>query len=339
MSEKKVKNVLFLALGGHGTYLARLLNEKIAEKKEKSQVDLKINSKILAIDNTRGTGDFVGAENFVYIPGPYHSIYEAWADFQKIRKLKKSSEEPWMDIGPRPKDPVISGVRYADGKLFMHLARDRIYLKIRETLVNSFPKSNDSQPIISVVILGSLAGMTSSTSYTPVLKILETLNREFNIAPSYSFLFTPQAMRNAYGDMGTVPSLCFLSSAAEIHDYFRNYKGAFKPTQFLIDKVEDCLINLNFIRSQGGSEEFYCDCELIKNIISFTDSQLYPSVINEEVKSLAFGVGNSDLKRVESMVEHIHSLSAFHRGLQSDGFLLSGDWKSVPFKELFSNLV
>lgn len=330
VSEKRVKNVLLLALGDHGMKLAVLLNEKIAEEKEKSQVDLKVNSQILAIDHYWQSNFDVSFDNFLSIIYPYHSIAEAWAEFQKTRQLKGYPEEPWMYVGRPPTIVRTSGLRHADLNLLVHLARYRIYKKIREILIKSFPKSNNSQPTISVVILGSLAGMTSSASYTPVLKILETLNGEFDIGPSFSFLFTPQAFQKAYlGASKNLNIFSFFFSTNEIHDYFRGYKEAFKPTQFLVDTLEDCLIG-----RQDKLVEFRCNCELITNIMNFINLPSHPDVINEAVKSQASSFGKSDLKEIESMVGYISSLP-----IEVLKGYPSRDWKSIPFKELFSNVV
>lgn len=210
--------------------------------------------------------------------------------------------------------------------------------------IDSIPKSakriselslnaNDSNSGITVVIFGSLAGRTSSISYSPLLKMLESLRSEFKLEPSYSFLFTPEAFHKAYqrrcSEEGCEHVFNFLSTTSEVERYFREIDGAFKPTQFLVDKLCACLKEYT---------EDLCECEIIKKIVGLINLDPQTVSYDDELEIWVSKFGFVYSRAIE-YVFSIQMLGLFKR-LFSDLTIQTESLNpiNVSYNDLFANL-
>ena len=333
-----MRNLLIIALGGHGRKLAVLLEEQISQFFETTQSDRKFILKTLSIDFApiQDSGYLVNPSQYFAITHTGQSIDECWNKFQMSRNLGNSPEEFWVQEGPISDDirrlngdSAHFGLRHVDYHLLIHQSKERMSAKIRETLVESLSHKSESNEGVTVIILGSVAGWTSSICYLALLKILDSLSHEIKLEPGYSFLFTPNAFHQAYFK-NNLNIFCFLESTNAIHQYFKEYRDAFKPAQYLLNRLDLCL--------QGYRENSneILECNTVKDILDFINSSHATNSRSEILTNAALRFDAIKLNEIQSMIDY--ALSLMKNNTIND-YYIPGDMDKIPYKELFENLV
>ena len=250
-NEPEAREWLLIALGGSGRRTAVALREKIAELESENRGNIRITCRVISIDfsSTQDTGYLVNKEEYLPLLRRGEYLDEHWTKLDFENKKHGALIQPWMKIGlPSAfelylaRDAQQSGIRRVDYQLLVHHSIERITKHIKSTLEEASVGKDGRWMGPNIIILGSLAGRTSSISYVPVLKVLEELSKEFNFDHTFSFLYTPEAIQAAYHSNNPEYSVNSLAAINQIVNYFwGDSESPFQPAQFLMNKLSDTL--------------------------------------------------------------------------------------------------
>lgn len=336
-----MKNVLLIAVGGSGRRLAVSLLEKIKSEDAEKPTGTYVNCQVVAIDfgQVQDSGFFVSPNDYFSIVGPWNDITDRWADFEKKKNTSVDTQEPWMEVGPisdielwLARDAQQSGIRRVDYELCIYQAREQIFGRLQETLLNSFSKANGSNSEIEVIILGSLAGRTGSLTYPAVLKILESLALEFNLKSCHSFLYSPSVFQELFFK-NDERVFNFMVSTTKISKLIRLADSkAFKPIHFLLDETSPLLSVHRDWQSLPHQEIPYSETvEMILNFIQLdTSSENWGDRLNNWRKDFP----TAEQQKLEDLVGLFLAINANSRYYESE---LRGV-KKVNYEEIFINL-
>jgi len=267
----EARELLLIALGGSGRRTAVALREKIAEIESENRGTLRVICRVLSIDfsSTQDTGYVVSNEEYFPLLRHGENLFDHWARLDTENKKPGALIQPWMKVGfPSEmelylaRDAQQSGIRRVDYQLLLHNSIERISKHIRSILESASVGKDRSWMGPNIIILGSLAGRTSSISYVPVLKVLEELSKEFKFDHTFSFLYTPEAIQKAYYLSNPENSINSLAAINQIANYFwGDSDSTFRPAQFLINNLSNTLASY---RDKNTEVEYN---ETVENIL------------------------------------------------------------------------
>ena len=250
-NEPEAREWLLIALGGSGRRTAVALREKIAEIESENRGNIRVTCRMLSIDfpSAQDTGYVVSNEEYFPLLRHGENLFDHWARLDTENKKPGALIQPWMKVGiPSEielylaRDAQQSGIRRVDYQLLVHHSIERITKHIKSTLEEASVGKDGSWMGPNIIILGSLAGRTSSISYVPVLKVLEELSKEFKFHHTFSFLYTPEAIQEAYHLNNPENSINSLAAINQIVNYFwGDSDSTFRPAQFLINNLSNIL--------------------------------------------------------------------------------------------------
>ena len=250
-NEPEAREWLLIALGGSGRRTAVALREKIAGIESENSGKIRVTCRVLSIDfsSTQDTGYVVSNEEYFPLLTNGENLFDQWARLDIENKKPGALIQPWMKVGfPSEmelylaRDAQQSGIRRVDYQLLLHNSIERISKHIRSILEEASVGKDGRWMGRNIIILGSLAGRTSSISYVPVLKVLEELSKEFQFDHTFSFLYTPKAIQEAYYLNNPENSINSLAAINQIVNYFwGDSDSTFQPAQFLINNLSNIL--------------------------------------------------------------------------------------------------
>ena len=250
-NEPEAREWLLIALGGLGRRTAVALREKIAGIESENSGKIRVTCRVLSIDfsSTQDTGYVVSNEEYFPLLTNGENLFDQWARLDIENKKPGALIQPWMKVGfPSEmelylaRDAQQSGIRRVDYQLLLHNSIKRISKHIRSILEEASVGKGGRWMGPNIIILGSLAGRTSSISYVPVLKVLEELSKEFIFDHTFSFLYTPKAIQEAYYLNNPENSINSLAAINQIVNYFwGDSDNTFLPAQFLINNLSNIL--------------------------------------------------------------------------------------------------
>ena len=250
-NEPEAREWLVIALGGSGRSTAVALREKIAEIESENRGNIRITCRVISIDfsSRQDTGYIVKNEEYLALLQQDENLYEHWNRLEVENQKNEALVQPWMKVGlPSEidlylaRDAQQSGIRRVDYQLLVHHSIQRISNHIKSTLEEAFLGKDPSWMGPNIIILGSLSGRTSSISYVPVLKVLEELSKEFKFDHTFSFLYTPEAIQEAYHLNNPENSINSMAAINQIVNYFwGDSDSTFRPAQFLINNLSNIL--------------------------------------------------------------------------------------------------
>ena len=250
-NEPEAREWLLIALGGSGRRTAVALREKIAGIESENSGKIRVTCRVLSIDfsSTQDTGYVVSNEEYFPLLTNGENLFDQWARLDIENKKPGALIQPWMKVGfPSEmelylaRDAQQSGIRRVDYQLLLHNSIERISKHIRSILEEASVGKDGRWMGPNIIILGSLAGRTSSISYVPVLKVLEELSKEFQFDHTFSFLYTPKAIQEAYYLNNPENSINSLAAINQIVNYFwGDSDSTFQPAQFLINNLSNIL--------------------------------------------------------------------------------------------------
>lgn len=250
-NEPEAREWLLIALGGSGRRTAVALREKIAGIESENSGKIRVTCRVLSIDfsSTQDTGYVVSNEEYFPLLTNGENLFDQWARLDIENKKPGALIQPWMKVGfPSEmelylaRDAQQSGIRRVDYQLLLHNSIERISKHIRSILEEASVGKGGRWMGPNIIILGSLAGRTSSISYVPVLKVLEELSKEFIFDHTFSFLYTPKAIQEAYYLNNPENSINSLAAINQIVNYFwGDSDNTFLPAQFLINNLSNIL--------------------------------------------------------------------------------------------------
>ena len=270
-NEPEAREWLLIALGGSGRRTAVALREKIAEIESENRGNIRVTCRVLSIDfpSAQDTGYVVSNEEYFPLLRHGENLFEHWARLDIENKEPGALIQPWMKVGfPSEmelylaRDAQQSGIRRVDYQLLLHNSIERISKHIRSILEEASVGKDGRWMGPNIIILGSLAGRTSSISYVPVLKVLEELSKEFIFDHTFSFLYTPKAIQEAYYLNNPENSINSLAAINQIVNYFwGDSDNTFLPAQFLINNLSNILASQ---RDENTEVEYN---ETVENIL------------------------------------------------------------------------
>ena len=305
--QQKVKNVLLIALGGSGRKLGVTLLEKINNVDIKASTATHLNCKLVSIDFGPGldSGFHVDPRDclFLFKQGIY--LDDIWAEFEK-KKKDLDIEEPWMRVGTISeielwfaRDAQQSGIRRVDYELLVYQARERIYAKFQEILLDSFQKANASNSEIEVIVLGSLAGRTGSISYPTVFRILNSLALEFSLKSCHSFLYSPSVFDRFNRNDERIVN--FLVSTTRIKLLLSQTDvNVFEPTHFLLDE-ESLLLSMHRDWQNQPHQEIP-HSETVEMILKLIQLDANSENVDESIDNWRKAFVTADQSRIEYLV-------------------------------------
>lgn len=341
-NEPKIKNMLLIALGGSGRKLGVTLLEKIKNENSKTPIATKLNCKLISIDFRfeLDSGFYVDPKDCFFLTYPGINLTDLWADFER-RRHEVDVEEPWMKVGPiseielfLARDAQQSGIRRVDYELLVYKAREQIHKKLRETLLNSFPKASDLDPEIHVIVLGSLAGRTGSLSYPVVFNFLGSLALEFNLVSYHAFLYSPSVFQELFYE-NDEQVVNFLASTTKIRELLTNTdSSAFKPMHFLMDEYSPLLSIYRDWQNQPHKEVPYS--ESIEMILKLIQLDTKSKNGGENFENWFQSSITADQSKLEYLIE---SFTTKYRNYSYQPYeeALRGS-KKVNYEEIFINL-
>lgn len=340
--QPRTKNVLLIALGGSGRRLAVSLLEKIKNEDAEKPTGTNLNCQVVSIDfgQVQDSGFYVSPSDYFSIVGPWNDFTERWADFEKERNTSADTQEPWMEVGPISEielwlahDAQKSGIRRVDYELCIYQAREQIFARLQETLLESFPKTSRPDSKIEVIVLGSLAGRTGSLSYPAVFKILESLALEFNFNSCHSFFYSPSVFQELFykNDEQVVN---FLASTTKIRELITHADAnAFKPKHFLLDEASPLLSVHRDWQNHPHQEIPYS--ETVEMILRLIQLDTNSENLSESIDNWRQAFVSADQSKLENLVESF--LAQYRNFGHQYKTALSGS-KKVSYQEIFSNL-
>lgn len=252
-NEPTEREIVLIALGGSGTRTAVLLREKIAQIESENLGNIRVNCRVLSIDfgNAPEFRNFVGNEEYLPLLRSGENLFDNWANLFRDIENSGTSIQPWAKVGPPSeieiflaRDAQQSGIRRVDYLLQIHQSIERITQSIQSILEKVLIGKDEGWMGPNIIILGSLAGRTSSELYVPILKILEELSPKFEFAQVLSFLYTPTAIEKLFQRHSTLEnSINSFKAINRIVNYFWSDSArVVRPAQFLINKADHLLV-------------------------------------------------------------------------------------------------
>jgi len=249
-NEPTARELVLIALGGSGRRTAVLLREKIAQIESENLGNIRVNCRVLSIDfpTTQDTGYLVGSDEYLPLLMPGENLFDSWANL--FREIEKSgaSMQPWMKVGVPSetelylaRDAQQSGIRRVDYLLQVHQSMERITRSIQSILEKAHVGKDEGWIGPNIIILGSLAGRTSSELYVPVLKVLEELSPKFQFDQVISFLYTAAVFEELFPSKFENSINSFVAINKIVNYFWSDSETAVRPTQFLINKADDLL--------------------------------------------------------------------------------------------------
>jgi hypothetical protein len=251
-SDPTARELVLIALGGSGRRTAVLLREKIDQIESENLGNVRVNCRVLSIDfpSTQDTGYIVRNEEYLPLLRPGENLFDNWAELSRDIEKSGASMQPWMKVGVPSemelylaRDAQKSGIRRVDYLLKVHQSIERITINIRSILEKASTGKDVEWMGPDVVILGSLAGRTSSELYVPVLKVLEELSDKFQFAQVLSFLYTPAVFEELFPPKFENSINSFTAINRIVSYFWSDRESAIRPAQFLINKADDHLAN------------------------------------------------------------------------------------------------